>query len=149
MTAIAFHFGAPDKMAYTCRLLRKATAQGARLLVVADAVTCGQLDDALWGVGDTDFVTHAYTNDPIAVVRRSAVLLELDTTHERSAAKISVLVNLSSSVPAGFGAFDRLIEVVSTDEEDRQKARMRWKNYVAQGYAIERKDLQLKTEAFA
>ena len=30
MTEIAFHFNVPDKLAYSCRLLRKAYLSGAR-----------------------------------------------------------------------------------------------------------------------
>ena len=34
MTEIAFHFNAPDKVAYACRLLRKAVAVNAKVVVV-------------------------------------------------------------------------------------------------------------------
>jgi DNA polymerase-3 subunit chi len=47
-------------------------------------------------------------------------------------------------MPEGFDVFDRVIEVVSVDEEDRATARLRWKQYVQQGYAIQRHDLKLK-----
>ena len=36
MTEVAFHFNAPDKLAYVCRLLRKATGSGARVVVTAN-----------------------------------------------------------------------------------------------------------------
>jgi DNA polymerase-3 subunit chi len=37
--------------------------------------------------------------------------------------------------------------VVTLDEEDRQKARHRWKHYADRGYAITRHDLNLKSTA--
>ena len=37
MSEVAFHFNAPDKLAYACRLLRKAVGSGARAVVLADA----------------------------------------------------------------------------------------------------------------
>ena len=46
MTEIAFHFNAPDKLAYACRLLRKAVASGARVrhsLVMANTFVGGQI----------------------------------------------------------------------------------------------------------
>ena len=56
-----------------------------------------------------------------------------------------VLLNLGAQVPAAFERFSRLIEVVSsTDEQDRGQARLRWKHYAARGYAIVRHDLVLK-----
>jgi DNA polymerase-3 subunit chi len=54
------------------------------------------------------------------------------------------LVNLGEQVPAGFERFERVIEVVSLDEQDRQMARSRWKHYAEHGYAITRHDLNLK-----
>ena len=39
MTGVEFHFNAPDKLAYACRLLRKAAAKGAKeSLVMVDNV---------------------------------------------------------------------------------------------------------------
>ena len=37
MTEVAFHFNVPDRLAYTCRLVRKAYAAGGRTVVVAPA----------------------------------------------------------------------------------------------------------------
>jgi DNA polymerase-3 subunit chi len=55
-----------------------------------------------------------------------------------------VLVNLGDSVPEGFDTFKRVIEVVSLEDDDRQQARVRWKQYTSLGYEIERHDLKLK-----
>ena len=142
MTQVAFHFGAPDKLAYACRLLRKASATGARVLVVADAAHCQRLDEQLWAVSPTDFVSHCVVSASASQVGRASVLL----THGGGArpAGMSVLVNLGHEMPSGFDAFKRVIEVVSLDDADRQQARARWKQYTSLGYDIERHDLQLK-----
>ena len=144
MTAIAFHFGAPDRLAYTCRLLRKATATGARLLVRADAATLAALDTALWNLGATDFITHCDAQAPQAMRQRSSVvLLPSDAALDTS---LPVLVNLAEDVPQGFDQFARVIEIVSTDAQDRNQARQRWKQYTALGFAITRHDLQARAE---
>jgi DNA polymerase-3 subunit chi len=57
----------------------------------------------------------------------------------------AILVNLGEEVPTGFASFERVIEVVSTEASDRDHARRRWKHYTAQGYAIDRHDLALKS----
>lgn len=144
MTDVAFHFGAPDRLAYTCRLLRKATASGARLLVRSSPADGVALDAALWSLTPTDFITHCDARAADALRRRSSVLLvdALDTLDTG----FPILVNLADDVPAGFAQFQRVIEVVSTDEEDRNLARLRWKHYSAQGYTITRHDLQLRGE---
>ena len=68
----------------------------------------------------------------------------LATSVEESRGKRDVLVNLGNVVPEGFEAFNRVIEVVSTDGADRDLARGRWKLYAGRSYSISRHDLALK-----
>lgn len=142
MTELAFHFGAPDKLAYACRLLRKAVASGARVAVVASDGALGRLDNDLWSVSATDFIAHCTGGADATAQRRASVVLVNDTS--QVLAPFGVLVNLADTVPQQFERFERLIEVVSSHESDRQKARDRWRHYTAQGYAITRHDLNLK-----
>lgn len=142
MTEVAFHFGAPDRLAYTCRLLRKATVTGARLLVRSSPDLCAELDTALWSLGPTEFISHCTATAAQALRSRSAVLI-LDEAAELDA-DFSILVNLADDVPQGFERFERVIEIVSTDEQDRSLARQRWKHYTALGYTITRHDLKLR-----
>ena len=44
MTEIAFHFNAPDKLAYACRFARKAQRAGARLVILAPRPVLTELD---------------------------------------------------------------------------------------------------------
>lgn len=140
MTDIAFHFGAPDRLAYTCRLLRKATASGARLVVRASPQACQALDTALWNLGPTDFVTHCQAGAPDSMRAHSSVLLVDDNAAAQP--DFPILVNLADDVLQGFEQFQRVIEIVSTDEQDRSQARQRWKHYTERGYRITRHDLQ-------
>lgn len=143
MTELAFHFGAPDKLGYACRLLRKAVGSGARVVVLADADAVARLDADLWGVSPTDFVPHCASPAAASVQSRSPVLLTSETT-TGLAPQYQVLVNLADAIPQGFDQFERVIEVVSTDPADRDLARGRWRFYTEQGYAITRHDLALK-----
>ena len=47
MTEVEFHVNVGDKLEYSCRLLRKAHAGGAKLLVTADPVMLAQLDQTV------------------------------------------------------------------------------------------------------
>ena len=143
MTEVAFHFGAPDKLAYTCRLLRKAVASGAKVTVLADPGVCDQLDVDLWAVGAVDFVPHCQEDAADAVRRHSPVLLSsnsalVDASGDR------VLVQLLHPQPSSVQSFRRVVEIVSLDEEDRAKARLRWRAYAASAVPIQRHDLALK-----
>jgi DNA polymerase-3 subunit chi len=147
MTEVAFHFNAPDKWAYACRLLRKAVGAGAKVVVVAEAASLEHLDGALWTFAPLEFIPHCRWPGPAPEVTASPVLLceSLDTalldTHHQ------VLLNLGTSVPVGFESFQRVIEVVTLDETERLAARSRWKHYADRGYAITRHDLKLKPDA--
>ncbi len=59
MTEIAFHFNAPDKLAYACRLLRKAYRSQARVVVTGDAAQLARLDQLLWTFDVGEFIPHA------------------------------------------------------------------------------------------
>lgn len=142
MTEIAFHFNAPQKLGYACRLLRKAAASGAKVVVTGEAGLLRELDMALWTFAPLEFVPHCYApSAPQEVVQASPVVLS-DTPGQ--APHQQVLVNLGMPVPEGFERFERLIEVVSTEDEDRHSARARWKHYADRGYAITRHDLASK-----
>ena len=142
MTEIAFHFGAPDKIGYVCRLLRKAVRQGHRVTVYAEPDDLPVLDANLWSVSPIDFVTHCRSNADAAIRDLSAVLL---TSVEQPTPEIRpMLVNVSDSIPPAFDQYTRMVEVVSLDEADRAQARLRWKQYVQQGYSLIKHDLKLK-----
>ena len=144
MTEVAFHFNVPDRLAYTCRLLRKALGSKAQVLVVAPSEVLRRLDVLLWTFSGPDFIPHAKAGDDPLVLAASPVLLlesSADAPHQQ------VLLNLGHEVPAGFEHFARLIEIVGLDDEDRQQARARWKHYANAGLAITRHDLALKENA--
>jgi DNA polymerase-3 subunit chi len=141
VTEIAFHFNAPDKVAYACRLLRKAVASGSRVVVTAPVETLTRLDAALWTFAATEFVAHCFDPSDAALLALSPVVLTTDATQTP---QHQVLVNLGETIPAGFERYERLIEVVSLDDTDRSGARERWKQYVHRGYALQRHDLKLR-----
>ena len=138
MTEVAFHFNAPDKLGYACRLLRKAVGAGARVMVTGETGTLRELDVALWTFAPLEFLPHCYGEATAVALAASPVVLSESV---RSAPHQQVLVNLGEAVPEGFERFERLIEVVTGDEGDRLEGRRRWKYYADRGYAITRHDL--------
>jgi DNA polymerase-3 subunit chi len=139
MTEVAFHFNAPDKVGYACRLLRKACGTGARVVVTGAPDVLKDLDVTLWTFSPLEFIPHTYgaASSERAQARTPVILAD----SARSAPHQEVLVNLGSSVPDGFERFERLIEVVTVADDDRLQARRRWKHYADRGYAIVRHDL--------
>lgn len=168
MTEISFHFNAPDKLAYACRLLRKAVNGGAQVVVTAAPETLAKLDALLWTISPLDFIPHCFAAADSSLVSASPILLGMPSAKLQGqsapfalqppteSAGVSpanpspsppVLVNLGDAVPEGFERFERLVEVVGGSEEDRASARDRWKHYAHRGYAITRHDLAAKSAA--
>ena len=138
MTEVAFHFNVPDKLQYSCRLLRKAWGSGARVVVTGEVETLHRLDQLLWTFSALEFVPHCQLDAPASTVAATPVLLAdvLDSCPHHE-----VLVNLGREVPDGFERFERFIELVTLADDDRASARTRWKHYTDRGYAMKRHDL--------
>jgi DNA polymerase-3 subunit chi len=146
MTEVAFHFNAPDKWAYACRLLRKAVNAGARVVVCAEQTDLERLDELLWTFAPLEFLPHCLSNASAQELSASPIILANSITPEIRGVLHRVLLNLGQHIVNGFESFDRVIEVVTLDDADRQTARTRWKHYADRGYQITRHDLKLKSE---
>ena len=141
MTEVEFHFNVGDKLEYSCRLLRKAHAGGAKLLVTADPVMLAQLDQMLWTLSATEFLPHCRSDAPPATLALSAIVLAASALEPVLEGRATgVLVNLGQDVPPGFESFERFIEIVSSAPDDRQAGRQRWNHYKQRGYAIKAHD---------
>jgi len=133
MTRVDFHSKVPDKIGYACRLVRKARAADMKVVVfAADAAQMRALDDALWTFSEQDFLPHVMAGDELAAV--TPVIL----THDAGQAlpHHQVLINLSRETPAHFARFERLFEIVSTDESDLLAGRERYRQYQQRGYPL-------------
>ncbi|MBA2413121.1 MAG: DNA polymerase III subunit chi [Burkholderiaceae bacterium] len=134
MTKIDFHFNVEHRLHYACRVIRKARAASKRAVVYTRHTDrLAQFDNALWTFSALDFVPHVYADSPLAAT--TPVVLAADSA---SAPGSDVLLTLDDDVPPQFEDFfaryQRVIEVVSCDDEDRRRARTRFKNYRERGY---------------
>ncbi|MBC8118772.1 MAG: DNA polymerase III subunit chi [Burkholderiaceae bacterium] len=133
MTRIDFHTGVEHRVHYACRVIRKARAAGKRAVVYTrNSERLAQFDSVLWTFSALDFVPHVYVDSPLAPT--TPVLLARDAG---AAPGSDVLLTLDDDVPPHFEEFfaryERVIEVVSRDDEDRKCARMRFKSYRERG----------------
>ena len=141
MTQVDFHFNAPDKLPYVCRLLRKASGQGRRVGVLADQDTLHLLNQLLWNLNASDFVTHCWLTDSASLVEHSSVIFALNWAKLTQLQQLDVFLNLNELPPPSFEGVARLIEVVGPEERDKSSARQRWKHYSQLGFQINRFDL--------
>jgi len=133
MTRIDFHSNVPDKIAYACRLVRKAHAANNRIVLMTDdAGQMAELNAALWTFSATDFLPHVAAGDALAA-QTPIILADSDDAplphHE-------LMVNLSRRIPANVAQFQRVIEVISSDEDDAAAGRQRYVAYKKQDYPL-------------
>lgn len=144
MTQVMFHFNVPDKVGYACRLLQKAYAAGGAVGVVAEPEALQRLDGALWSFSALAFVPHCVAGAPARVRAASPIVLAAACAELPQASRL--LVHLGLALPQGFERFERLIELVGTDAEDRSQARLRWRHYAERGYVIQSHDAAPREE---
>ena len=141
MTEISFYFNVPSRTGYACRLLRRAQRQGMALAVTGPADALDEIDRDLWTFAAPEFLP----NDRIE--RAAGVPSSLHATtiwlgaNPINAPRHDALLNLGRETPPAFETFERVFEVVSLDEADRQAARERWKAYAKRGYPIKRHEV--------
>lgn len=141
MTRIDFHFNAPDRLSYGCRLVRKIHRAGHRIVVHCDQPELLQaMNEALWTFSAQDFLPHVLATDQLA--DRTPILLADQPLPDRLDMH-DVLINLGRSLPPGFSSYERLIEVIGTDDPDRQAGRERWRFYRDRGYPLHTHDLAM------
>ena len=135
--AVEFHSGIADKLGYACRLLRKAQAQGARVVVTGDAQALRALDERLWTFEPLSFVAHALLQPgrpvPERLLQPTPIWLVepgAEPPHRE------VVLNLGPQALPDAAACGRLIEIVADDAAERAAGRQRWRAYEAQGCTI-------------
>jgi DNA polymerase-3 subunit chi len=137
MTQIDFYTRVDDKLRTACRLASKAYSQNLRVMVLcSDADTALRFDRMLWTASALGFVPHCGARDALAA--RTPVIIDHDSTeplHDE------VLLNLSDERPPHFARFRRLLEIVTTDDDDRRAAHARYKFYKDRGYELNTHDL--------
>lgn len=132
MTRIDFYRYAEDKLLFACRLAAKAYEKPARLVVYSpDRGVLANFDRLLWTYQALKFVPHCMAG--AAAAGETPVILASDgdeLPHH------DVLLNLGDAEPPFFASFERLLEIVTTQEEDKERARGRYTFYKKRGYEI-------------
>ena len=95
-----------------------------------------RIDRLLWTAPAISFIPHCFPGDPLAAV--TPVIVDHDggePPHDE------LLLNLRTEWPPFFSRFQRVIEIVSLDDDGRTEARARFKFYRDRGYEIRTHDL--------
>ncbi|MBK8015798.1 MAG: DNA polymerase III subunit chi [Betaproteobacteria bacterium] len=137
MTQIDFYTRASDRLRMACILCGKAWSRGIPVVVAtADSAMTEAVDRAMWMHPATGFLPHVRARHRLAPVTPVILDHELEGIDRRG-----LLVNLRPDAPDVFSSFERLIEIVSNDEEDVHAGRQRYRFYRDRGYEIRTHDL--------
>ncbi len=143
MTQVDFYFNAADLFQITQRLIAKAlkAKPSATVVVAGDAASLQGFDAHLWAFDASSFVPHVFASDALA--SKTPVLLTVgaeDVPHSH----YGLMINLGTTVPERFSRYERLIELVASDQASVLKGRERYKLYKQRGYPMSHLDLTKK-----
>src|SRR3972149_12018015 len=132
MTKVDFYTGSKDKLRTACQLSHKAMQNGVRVILsTPDAVTNHALDKLLWHYPATAFIPHCNSEQEEA--EQMPVVLnhgsEKFPHHD-------LLISLHIECMPFFSRFERVIEIIGIDAEDRRFGRERYKFYRDRGYEL-------------
>lgn len=132
MTEVLFYTHVDDKFRTACALAAKALARGMRVMMFTrDAGMTDRISRMLWVNPSTGFVPHCRSEHRLAPLTPVIVdHLSEPLIHDE------VLVNLCDDTPSFFSRFQRVAEIVSTDTQDCEAARNRFRFYRDRGYEI-------------
>ena len=140
MTTIDFYTHVPDRLDVAAKIIAKAqAAHGSVRVLTPDAATTDALDRRLWLVPPTSFLPHCTLDSPLA--SETPICIGHSLEHAGPAA---VLVNLHPAPPPFFSRFERLVEIVGTDDAGAAAGRERWKYYKERGYEMRPHNLSAK-----
>lgn len=130
---IDFFTGVDHRVHYACRVVRKARAAGKSVLAwTRDADRLARFDAALWTFSALDFLPHVYADSPLAEATPTVLTLA------PGGAQRDVLLCLDDEPPPDFAnwfrRFERVVEVVSAEDDDKQLARARFRAYRDAGF---------------
>jgi DNA polymerase-3 subunit chi len=96
-----------------------------------------QLDDLLWTFRDGSFVPH----DLVGADREGSeapITIGIATDDVPAG---DLLINLTDELPERLNSFPRIAEIVTSDEDCRQKSRKRYAGYRSQGHDLQTHEL--------
>src|SRR5690606_38063577 len=100
---------------------------------LADRAGAAHLDELLWTFRDGSFVPHELTEAGDAPVA-APITIGWGAPALRPA---DLLINLSEALPPELDPFPRVAEIVTSDEERKQRSRALFSAYRSQGHTLE------------
>lgn len=132
MTKVDFYIlsKAQNRLGFVSRLAEQMYRQGHQLHIhTTDSAMSSQIDNLLWSYRDISFVPHEQyhgdaANSPVTI------------SHEGEPSINDILINLANDVPDFFSRYERVVEIIDTDNSQRLQGRLRYRYYRDRGYEL-------------
>lgn len=125
--------GVQARDAFACRLAEKAYRLDNRVHIhTASSSDAARVDELLWTFRDGSFVPHHVIG--VSSDDEAPVTIGYGNAPPPST---ELLINLSDDVPAIAASFTRIAELVTCDDDSRQKSRQRFAAYRDNGDEID------------
>ncbi|HCU04856.1 MAG TPA: DNA polymerase III subunit chi [Coxiellaceae bacterium] len=129
-----------DILRFACRVLEKAYEQNCHVYVLAENMAqANQLNDLLWTFRDISFIPHQLVDTSSEV--SSPIQIGCDMTRPSTQ---EILLNLQKDIPTIFNQFQRIIEIISNESMDHQRALEHQQFFETHACEIHRHDLRKK-----
>ena len=117
---------------FICRLLEKAYLKGHKIFVFCDTQKeAYQLDELLWTFKENSFIPHNLQGEgpepppPIQI-----------GFQQEPRGYNDILINLSEKIPSFYQRFQRIIEIVSSEETAKELSRSHYRQYKHHNHEI-------------
>jgi DNA polymerase-3 subunit chi len=132
VTTIDFYTHCADRLDVAAKIVAKAWAQhGTVRVLTADEALTASFGALLWRSPPTGFLPHCRVGSPLAA--ETPIVVDHALQHDGAAA---VLINLYPAPPPFFSRFERLVEIIGSDDDDTAAGRERWRFYKERGYTL-------------
>lgn len=138
MTSIDFYISESTDISIrnllACRLSEKACHSNAATFIHTQTEQHSQeIDKLLWTFKEHSFIPHQLYNHEDSERQHHPILIGHDVEPEKN---FDLLINLDTRIPEFYGRFNRVIEIVTNDKEQRDLSRKHYTFYKDRGYII-------------
>ena len=146
MPRVDFHSQVGSRLNYCCRLTRKVLSLSPlgqalkQVIVIIPQAELGQLDSLLWSFSADDFLPHCQIDDELAIASPILLTSSYNRMLFDQVPHSDVLIHMGSQplteIVELANRFERVVEIVSTNELDLIAGRERFKHYRSLGLEL-------------
>ncbi len=146
MARVDFHSQVGNKLTYTCRLVRKIFSLASeaepikKIVIVGSSADIDQLNQMLWSFSAEEFLPHCLIDDESAEFTPILLATAYDELQFQDLSHQDVFIHLGQNfledIEKITHRFDRVIEVVSLEEQEVLAGRQRFKQYRSMGVEL-------------